>query len=864
VAFKLNKTSSLSLESPETLFRDMKTKKVHGPLSDQADAWRAYMDKGLNERNVAIQLPTGAGKTLVGLMIGEWRRLKFRDRVVFLCPTKQLVNQVAAEANTKFGLKAHAFTGSKSNYDRDAAAEYQNCERIAVTTYSSLFNSAPYFDDPSVVILDDAHASEQYISNLWSLAIDGSKQKHRSLFEAVASTVVPLLGLADRKRLTDPEPQLRDRGWVEKIPSPILQEIADRLLSAIDLEAKEKEHRFAWSAIRDHLDACHMYMGAKAILIRPLLPPTQTHPPFAASRQRIYMSATIGSGGELERITGQSPITNLMSKAADRQTIGRRYFMFPERSLNEKEQVVLCVGAIEKAGRALVLTPDGTRASEFGEVVRAKTAFPVFDAASIEKSKAPFVENPKAVAIVANRYDGIDFPDDECRLMFVEGLPRATNLQELFFVRRLGAVDLLNVRILTRLVQAFGRCTRSDQDYCAVVVRGEELNKYLMTPERRDWLHPELHAELAFGIEQAKEATVNDYLENLATFSAQSDDWVSANAAIVSLRDSIERKPLPGADNLQNAAGTELQYQLSIWGKDYEGAYDHARSVIAKLTEPSLRGYRALWHYLAGSAAWLMYKHGSKGFDMRAREHFGNAQRAERTLTWLASLTKLADERGDEVDSYDADTMKLVERVESVFDDLGTLTDFKYDKVERKIRGCLERNEAERFEEGHCDLGELLGYEAGNRNDTGSPDPWWLASEKLCFIFEDHSDGKADGRLSVDKARQATTHPNWVRANMPLGVDATVVPILITPVRKIDKAAMVHMAEVLVWNLDDFRSWSRNALRVVRELRRDYPGSGDLAWRAKAAEALTGGCIAPRALLQKLRGVMAEQPLVAE
>ncbi|MFC4311580.1 DEAD/DEAH box helicase [Steroidobacter flavus] len=864
MAFKLNKTSSLSLESPETLFRDMKTKKVHGPLSDQADAWRAYMDKALNEKNVAIQLPTGAGKTLVGLMIGEWRRLKFRDRVVFLCPTRQLVHQVVAEANAKFGLKTHAFTGSKLSYDKDAAAEYQNCERIAVTTYSSLFNSAPYFDDPSVVILDDAHASEQYIANLWSLVIDGSEQKHGGLFEAVVEVVAPTLNPADQKRLTDPDPRLRDRGWVEKIPSPVLHEMSNRLLSVIDSEATEKEHRFAWAAIRDHLDACHMYIGAKAILIRPLLPPTRTHQPFAASRQRIYMSATIGSGGELERITGQSPITNLMSKAADRQTIGRRYFMFPERSLNEQQQHILCGETMKRAGRALVLTPDGVRASEFGDIVRKQTGFDVFDAAAIEKSKTPFIGSQNAVAIVANRYDGIDFPGDECRLMFVEGLPRATNLQELFFVRRLGAVDLLNVRILTRLVQAFGRCTRSDQDYCAVVVRGEELNKYLMTPERRDWLHPELHAELAFGIDQAKGATVADYLENLDTFFAQSDEWVAANAEIVSLRDFMQRKSLPGAEDLQNVAAAELEYQLSLWAKDYESAYGHARAVIAKLTDSSLRGYRALWHYLAGSAAWLMYKDGSKGFDSRAREHFGNAQRAERTVTWLASLAKLADEGDDSVSSFDAETMKLVERIEGMFDELGTLTDFKYDKEEKAIREKIEKNEAKSFEKGHCDLGALLGYDAGNRNDTGSPDPWWVANENLCLIFEDHSDAKADGRLSIEKARQATTHPNWVRANVPLAAGAEVVPIIVTPVRKIDKAATVHMTGVLVWGLDDFRDWSRHALRTLRDLRRDYPGSGDLAWRARAAEALTKASIAPRALLQKLRDAMANGPLVPE
>jgi hypothetical protein len=41
-------------------------------------------------------LPTGSGKTLVGLLIGEWLRRKNKERVVFLCPTRQLVNQVIA------------------------------------------------------------------------------------------------------------------------------------------------------------------------------------------------------------------------------------------------------------------------------------------------------------------------------------------------------------------------------------------------------------------------------------------------------------------------------------------------------------------------------------------------------------------------------------------------------------------------------------------------------------------------------------------------------------------------------------------------------------------------------------------------
>src|SRR4051812_37349134 len=110
MGFKLGKGSTVSVDSPETLFRDIKTKKIKGPLADQADLWRAYQEKALDLRDVALQLPTGGGKTLVGLVLGEWRRQKFGDRVVFLCPTRQLVNQVVEQANAQYGIRVNGFT----------------------------------------------------------------------------------------------------------------------------------------------------------------------------------------------------------------------------------------------------------------------------------------------------------------------------------------------------------------------------------------------------------------------------------------------------------------------------------------------------------------------------------------------------------------------------------------------------------------------------------------------------------------------------------------------------------------------------------------------------------------------------------
>ncbi|MEF2967404.1 DEAD/DEAH box helicase [Paenibacillus sp. M1] len=84
------------------------------------------------------------------------------ERVVYLCPTNQLVNQVVEEAKNKYDIHPIAFTGSNKNYNPLDKAAYRDAEAIAVTNYSSLFNSGPFFNNPNFIILDDAHAAENW------------------------------------------------------------------------------------------------------------------------------------------------------------------------------------------------------------------------------------------------------------------------------------------------------------------------------------------------------------------------------------------------------------------------------------------------------------------------------------------------------------------------------------------------------------------------------------------------------------------------------------------------------------------------------------------------------------------------------
>ena len=192
----------------------------------------------------------------------------------------------------------------------------------------------------------------------------------------------------------------------------------------------------------------------------------------------------------------------------------------------------------------------------------------------------------------------------------MDGLPGGANLQERFFVLRVTAQLLLDDRILTRLVQGFGRCTRSPNDYAGVIVLGENLNSYLFKKERREFFHPEIQAELEFGLEQSRNASVDGMLENLKHFFNQDAEWDRAEKAIVSLRAGSTQHTLAATKELADAAPAELSYQYALWNGDYLGALEECRIVIGKLNHADLRGYRALWLYLAGSSSWLAHRAG--------------------------------------------------------------------------------------------------------------------------------------------------------------------------------------------------------------------------------------------------------------
>src|SRR3984893_1245525 len=733
-------------------------------------------------------------------------------------------------------------------------SEPRRCHTASSNWLRIMRNQEPFFNDPDVIIVDDAHAAENYIADMWSLRVERTKEEHEELYTALSGVLRPHIEPGNFARLTGVVESIAGRAWVDKLPTPVFFNLRRDIEAILDVHTTgDKDLEYPWSLLREHLHACHLYMSANEILVRPIVAPTWTHPPFADARHRIYMSATLGAGGDLERMTGRKTIKRIaVPEGWDRQGVGRRFFIFPEMSLNPGQASKLRLDLMQKAGRSLMLVPSDPMRDAIAKEVTEKLGFPTFSAADIEASKRPFISSKTGVALVATRYDGIDFSGDDCRLVFIEGLPKATNLQERFLMSRMGANLLFNERVQTRVLQAIGRCTRSLADYSAIVVSGEELPSYLADRRRHKYLHPELQAEIGFGVTQSKETTSENILDNFNTFIANGKEWEEVNEQIVAARSSAVQEPFPAIAELTAIAPHEIEFQTKLWQGDYETAIGAGERIRGGLTDPALRGYRAIWHYLSGSAAWLGAETGIETLRPKARAQFAEAKGAATGIPWLVALARYQPSGASGPEPAGSPSlMAQIEGLEALLADLGTLHDRKFEQRERDIlRGIAAGGT---FEQAQRLLGEMLGFKTGKIEEDGSPDPWWLVAG-YSFVFEDYVNAKPDSAVDATKARQATTHPNWMRKNVPESEAGEILAVLVTPVKAMKKGAAPHLDEVALWPVDEFRERAAGALATVRELRTTFVEPGDPAWRPAGPESFGSAGLDAPSLMEKLKG----------
>jgi hypothetical protein len=811
---KINSSSNVPV-SPSLLFRDLRRKPNIKFLWDhQGKMLDEYFNNHLNSKNLALELPTGSGKTLVGLLIAEYQRKAKGKRVVYLCPTRQLCHQVYKQA-TSYGIECSLLIGQQQNYDANSFSRYQRGLAVAITTYSGIFNSNPKIDDPEIIICDDAHAADGYIADLWTLKIN--KSKHPTTFQALTDLLGDAIP-ANIRGYIDDSLEIPNKFAVDIMPFHLYAHKIQDILNLFNTHFTETDHKFSWSKLNGHLEACNFFVSPNEFFIRPLIPPTKSHSPFANAEQRVFMSATLGDGGDLERITGIRKIERLpIPPGWDKLGSGRRLLLFTNLLSTSEGPSQLVDWMISKSSRTLILVEDERNVEKFITEYSAKAK--VFRASDVENSIETFTESEgPSFLILANRYDGIDLPGDDCRETILFGVPTATNLQEKFFYQRLGASSQLRDRIRTRITQGIGRCTRDENDFALVLLAGNDILKWFSTKKNTKGLHPEIQAEVQFGLEQSEFRSVEEIVEISNAFLSQNEDWVEANQSIIQLRESNVKQIDDVSSTLEKSVNFEIDFIYAMWNHDFERAYEMSTKATEALSGGTdLKPYRAFWHYAASVAGFIRYEATKNElWKNNFLDHIRRIQGITTGVTWLPGLKDLAGlQSNTTLDSYLPNPL-IVDNLLEDWHIVGT----KFERKLNEARSNIYSDESTKFERGLETLGKMLGYQSLSwGNDTAAPDGYWEISSNLSLVFEAKSDESPENPISVSNVRQAGYHASWLHGKNIINKERKLHTVLITHKSTISETAHSMANDIYFAKVDSIRQLFNKVATVLNEIR---------------------------------------------
>jgi hypothetical protein len=807
--FRYRAEDGAAPESPEALFRDLRPAdlQVRDLYLRQGDVLRAYHEQQPSPADVALELPTGAGKTLVGLLIAEWRRRALGQRVAYLCPTVQLARQAAQKAQG-YGLDVVTLVRRQSEWSQSDWSRFQRGRAVAVSTYHAVFNSNPRLDSAQTLVLDDAHAGEEPVANLWSIRASRDSE----LYSAVLAVVAGSLPSPVAERLGDNELEGSRRRIVDLVSPLALRDNAAHLADAVTAHAAD-HNKYALDVLADNLTNCLLYMSWGELLLRPLIAPTASHAPFADAEQRVYMSATLGSAGELERAFGVSDIKRpRMPTREDERGFGRRLFLMPGASQSAATADATISEAIERAGRAVMIAQSTVKLDELVEATVPDKATHV-SAEEIEHDPSAFTNSEHAVLLLSNRYDGIDLPDQACRLIVMSGLPRGTHLQERFLAVQLGAGRVLAERIRTRLTQGAGRCTRNPQDFAAVILRGPDLLDFVARDEEIMALRPELQAEIEFGLDNSEESDP-DFLGLLGSLIDRDKEWIAADDYLRRKTGEHERQLPPGTDALLESAMLEVQCWQALWRGDEAKAVGLAQQVVDALSGgEDMRPYRALWLYLGASWARALGEAGDQTQLELAERLQHEAENAAARLPWMPRHPRrplpITDTDSDSDERFARTTERLVK--------LG-VRGVRFERWLAVMRQKVVSTDAADFEDGLRMLGQLLGFDALQPSGEAAPDGAWR-TDGLWLVWEAKTAEKPNAPLSASAVRQAETHARWLERESDWSKPKRTLTLIVSPRTKIDPAAASVAGEQRLVSSRLIRELADETIDAYREVR---------------------------------------------
>lgn len=217
---------------------------IWDPQSEALRSWHLVRDK----QDIVIEMNTGGGKTLIGLLVAQSLVNETAGQVLYVCPTIQLIEQARMRA-AECGLEVATYYDGHWWNEQAFAGAYGPC----LTNYAAVFNGKSIFRRRAIraFVLDDAHVAGPNIRGSFTLRLGSSTEA----FSKIVELFKPYL---QKSGHTQELAALLAGDWVPLLFIPAFELNRQwQRLTQILVEEGVTENRatlFAWEHLRDRLN----------------------------------------------------------------------------------------------------------------------------------------------------------------------------------------------------------------------------------------------------------------------------------------------------------------------------------------------------------------------------------------------------------------------------------------------------------------------------------------------------------------------------------------------------------------------------------------------------------------------------------
>lgn len=783
--------------NPIEIYDILDRSSITGPLRPvQTKILNEWFENRKDEKDLIIKLHTGEGKTLIGLLILQSKLNSSKGPCLYICPNKYLVNQVKEDAH-KFGIPV-----CEINEDNSIPDDFLAGRKILIVHIQKVFNGKSIFGvgnnyiKTGCVILDDAHACIDSIKSSFTMKIPKNHMSYNEilqifeedLVEQGQGTYIEIL-----EGVYDSFLPISYWAWIDKV---------DRVLRVLSKYKDDNIFKFIWDLLKDNLEKCQAFVSGSLIEISPIHLAVEKFGTFSNANCRILMSATTQDDSFFIKGLGMNnkSVQNILLNP-DKKWSGEKMLLIPSLIHDElvRDKII-----------SLICRPLETR--KYG-IVSIVSSFSKAKLYYDQKALTPSAENvietinnlkngsyDKCV-VLTNRYDGIDLPDDTCRLLVLDGRPNFASLTDKYEETARINSDYYNIKTAQKIEQGLGRSVRGEKDYSVIMIISADLVKFIKSSQTNKYFSKQTNKQIEIGLKIAELAA-----------SVSADEIEPIKGLISLVRKSLDRdegwKDFYISEMNSISSSKEGGYNYNIFElereaskKYYHGDYEVAANIIQKIIDDCINYDDLEKGWFLQLKARYLYKQSKLDSSQLQKSAFLNNIEVLKPKEGIVykKLSYINENRNQRIKDYlktHNNYPELILHIDEVVSELQFGVPF--DKFEIALQK----------------LGAMLGFlsERPDKQIKKGPDNLWCLSNNDFIVFECKSEVSIDrSEIVKSEVGQMNNHCGWFYDEY--GQDTIVKFFMIIPTRKVAyNAHFTHKIEVI----------KRGKLKTLRENVRSF------------------------------------------